>query len=179
MAFLIMGICTVLFEKLYATLRSKELRRQDITNFSFKMFKIMRPLRSLKYLKTVELIFITQKANAWRPWTVCFVFNWKYLFWLKLVQKLKVISLTSNFIHILIQICGVPLSCSLFLFSTGNTFWANLSHKIKIVSLSWNFAVDKFEYGELFRQYVVFSFSVLDQKKGFWANLEKKSKLSV
>ena len=56
-----MAICTVLFEK-HTFLRYKEPRRQDITNFSFKMFKIMRSLRSLKCLETTaELKFTTQK----------------------------------------------------------------------------------------------------------------------
>ena len=40
----------------------------------------------------------------------------------------------------------------LVLFSTGNTF----------------------EYVELYRKYAVFTFSILDQKKPFWANLVKK-----
>ena len=35
----------------------------------------MRSLRSSKCLKTVELTFTTQKANALSPWTACSVFN--------------------------------------------------------------------------------------------------------
>ena len=69
MTLLIMAICTGLFEKLYTILRLKEPRRPDITNFSFKMFKIMRSLRSSKCLKTTcfELTFATQKAKACNP----------------------------------------------------------------------------------------------------------------
>ena len=75
MTLLNMANCKVLFEKLYTILRSKEPRRQDKTNFSFKMFKIMR---SSKYLKTtVKLKFTTQKANACSPWTACSIFSWK------------------------------------------------------------------------------------------------------
>ena len=60
-----MAICKMLFLKHYTILRYEEPRRQDITNFSFKMFKIMKPLRSLECLKTTaELTFPTQKANA-------------------------------------------------------------------------------------------------------------------
>ena len=78
------------------------------------MFKIMRSLRSSKCLKTtVELTFTTQKANACSPWTVCSVFDWKYLFWVNLFQRLKIISLSWNF---------EPRIIVLFLFSTGNTF---------------------------------------------------------
>ena len=86
MTLLIMAICTVLFEKFYKILRWKEPRRQDITNFSFKIFKVMRSLRPSNCLKTtVELTFATQKASARSPWTACSVFNWKYLFWVNLV----------------------------------------------------------------------------------------------
>ena len=69
-----MEICTVLFEK-YNILILKERRRQDITHFSFKTFKIMRSLRSTKCLKTVEVRFTTQEASYCSPWNVCSVFN--------------------------------------------------------------------------------------------------------
>ena len=69
--------------------------RKDITNFSFKIFKIMRFLRSSKCSKTsAELTFTAQKANACSPWTACSVFDWKYPFWANLVQKLKIASLS-------------------------------------------------------------------------------------
>ena len=117
-----MATCTVLLEKLYTILRQKEPSRQDVTNFSFTMFKIIRSLRSLKCLKiTAELTFTTQKLSS--PWTACTVFNWKCLFWVNLVQKHKIISLSSNFVPRLIQICRSPWWSSLFFFSTGNTFF--------------------------------------------------------
>ena len=129
-------------------------------------------LRSSKRLKTtVELRFTTQKANADSPWTACSVFDWKYIFWVNLVQKLKIISLSWNFVTRLIQICRIPWWYSLFCFRLEIQFWANLIQKIKIVSLSWNFALD---YAELYRKYVVFTFSVLDQKNTFRVNLVKK-----
>ena len=130
MALLIMAICTVLFEKLYTLLGWKELKRQDITNFSFKMFKIMRSLRSSKCLKTtVELTFTTQKANACSPWTACSVFDWKYLFWVNLVQKLRIISLSWNFVPRQIQICRIPWWYSLFRFWSGFTFLGKFDPK--------------------------------------------------
>ena len=87
------------------------------------MIKIMRSLRSSKCLKTIaELTFATKKTNACSPWTACSVFNWKYLFWVNLVQKLKIISLSWNFVPRLIQICRIPWWYSLFLFSSGTTF---------------------------------------------------------
>ena len=63
---------------------------QDITNFFFKMFKIMRFLRFSECSETaVELSFTAQKVNACSPWTACSVFDWKYPFSVNLVQKLK------------------------------------------------------------------------------------------
>ena len=49
---------------------------EDITNFSFKMFKVMRSLRPSKCLKaTVELTSTTKKANACSPWSNCFCYQ--------------------------------------------------------------------------------------------------------
>ena len=84
----------------------------------FKMFK-----------KAVELTFTIQKANVCSPWTACSVLNWKFFFWINLVQKLKVISLSWNFVPRLIQICKVQWSCSLFLFPTGSTFLGKFGPK--------------------------------------------------
>ena len=49
-----------------------------------------------------------------------FCFQLEIPFWVNLVQKLKIISLSWNFVLKLIQICRIPWWCSLFLFSTGN-----------------------------------------------------------
>ena len=73
------------------------------------MLQIMRSLRSSKCFKTtVELTFTTQKGNACSPWTACSVFNWKYIFWVNLVQKVKIIGLSSKFVSRLIQVCRIP-----------------------------------------------------------------------
>ena len=127
-----MAICAVLFEKHYTILKWKEPSRQDITNFSFKMFKIMRSLRSSKCSKTtVELTFTIQKADTCSSWIACSVFDWKYLFWVNLVQKQKIISLGQNFVPRLIQICRISWWCSLLLFLTGNTSSVKFGPKIQ------------------------------------------------
>ena len=56
----------------------------------------MRSLRSSKRLKTtVELMFTTQKVNACSPRTALFCFQLGIpFFWVNLVQKLKIISLS-------------------------------------------------------------------------------------
>ena len=54
-------------------------------------------------------------------------------FWVHLVQDLKIISFSWNFVPRLIPICRIPWWCSLFLLSTGNTFLSKFGPKIKIV----------------------------------------------
>ena len=106
--------------------------RQDINNFSFKMFQNRRSLRSSKCFKTtVELTFATQKANACSPWTACSVFDWEYIFCVNLVQKPKLISLSWKFVPRQIQICRIPWWCSIFLFSTGNSSLGKFGPKIQ------------------------------------------------
>ena len=46
------------------------------------------------------------------------VLDHEYPFWAKLVQKIKIISLSWNFVPGLIQICRIEWWCSLFPFST-------------------------------------------------------------
>ena len=105
--------------------------RQDITKFSFKIFKIMRSLRSSKTLKTTaELRFTTQKANACSLWTACSVFNWKYLFLGKFGPK------TQNY-QFKLKFCtqtnpNMQISMVMFTFSLFDwkcLFWENLVQK--------------------------------------------------
>ena len=74
-------------------------------------------------------VYYTKRKRLCSPWTACSAFNLKYLFWVNLVQKLKIISLSWNFVPRLIQICRIPWWCSLFLFSTGNTFLGKFGPK--------------------------------------------------
>ena len=62
----------------------------------------------------------------------------KHRFWVNLVQKIKIDSLSWNFVPLLIWKCKIQWWYSLLPFSTENTcFWSNLVQKLKIVSLSW------------------------------------------
>ena len=109
------------FGKLYLILRQKEPKRQDITNFSFKMFKIVRSLRSSKCLKTTVVLTFTTKKKALLLLRRLDLFSTgNTSFWVNLVQELKVISLSWNFIPRLIQMCRIPWWYSLFCF--GNAF---------------------------------------------------------
>ena len=85
----------------------------------------MRSLRPWRCLRTIaELTFTIQKENACSPWTQLDI-----TFWVNLVQKLKIISLSWNFVPRLIQICRIPWWCSLFPFSTVDTFWGKFDLK--------------------------------------------------
>ena len=91
----IMAIWTVLFEKLYTILRKKnEPRRQDITNFSFKIFKIMGSLRFSKCLKTTGELSLLHKKETLEVLGLLILFSTGNVFWVNLVQKLKIISLS-------------------------------------------------------------------------------------
>ena len=96
--------------------RAQEARHNQFffQNFQNNIFETFRMFRNNSWIN----IYYTKSKR----WTVCSVFSWKYLFWVNLVQKLKIISLSWNFVSRLIQICRIPWWCSLFLFSTGNTF---------------------------------------------------------
>ena len=138
----------------------------------------MRSLRSSKCLKTtVELTFTTQKANACSPWTACSVFNWKYLFWVNLVQKLKIISLSWNFVPRLIQICRIPWWCSFFfVFDWKYLSWQNWFKKSKLsvwaeISRKTNFNKQN--------SMMIFTFWVFDWKYLLGQIWSKKSKLLV
>ena len=113
---------SALWKTLY-NFKIKRAQEARYNHFVFKMLKTMRSLRSSKRLKTtVELTLTTQKANASSAWTACSVVDWKYLSWVNLARKFKIISLSWNLHPSVIQISRIPWWCLLFLFSTGNTF---------------------------------------------------------
>ena len=64
-------------------------------------------------------------------------------FWVNLVQKTKIVSLSWNLVPVLIWISTIQWWCSVFPFLTENVHLGrggetNLVQKIKITSLSWN-----------------------------------------
>ena len=65
----------------------------------------------------------------------------KPLFWINLVQNIKIASLSRNLLPRVIWGCRIQWWFSLFfVFDWNSPFWANLVQKTKIVSLSWNLA---------------------------------------
>ena len=67
-----------------------------------------------------------------------FVFDWKHLFWVNLVQKIKIFSLGRNLVPRLIQICRIQWWCSLFCLRLEIPFLVKCGLKFKIFSLNWN-----------------------------------------
>ena len=61
------------------------------------------------------------------------VLDRKHCFWENLVQKIKIVSLSLNFVSRLIRICRTQRSCSPFLWYTGNTPFGQIwSNKLKL-----------------------------------------------
>ena len=81
----------------------------------------------------------------------------------KLVQNIKIVSLSWNLVLILIRICRIHWSCSVFYVLTGNTLFGQI----------WS-EKSKFEYTE-FNGGV--HFFCLDWKQPFWANVVQKIKI--
>ena len=95
------------------------------------------------------------------------VFDQKYRFWINLVQKVRIVSLSRNWTPMLIWICKIQWWCSFFQFSTKNSFSGeNLVQKIKTVSLSWNLVPRLIQICATQRYVLTFSF--FDQKCSFW-----------
>ena len=84
----------------------------------------------------IKLKFGTQTNSNMENSMVVFTFsglNQKHFFWVNLVQKIKIVSLSWILVPRLIRICRIQLRCSLFLYQTMNTFFEELwSSKSKL-----------------------------------------------
>ena len=66
---------------------------------------------------------------------IFFVFDRKYPYWANLVQKVKILTLSWNFVRTLVRTCRIQWWCSLFLFSIGNTLFGQILSKASKFSL--------------------------------------------
>ena len=67
------------------------------------------------------------------------VLDRKYLSWVRLVQKIKIVSLSWNLVLRRIQICRIQCWCSLVLFLTGSTlFWQISSKNSKLLKVKFD-----------------------------------------
>ena len=118
------------------------------------------------------------------------VFDWKYHFWVNLVQKVKIVSW--NLLLRLIRICIIQWWCSLFLFSVENALPGQIWSKLSIFTAF--FVSDqkcpflgkfgpknqnhqfKLKFGTYINSnmqssMVMLTFSGFDRQYPFWANL--------
>ena len=112
-------------------------------------------------------------------WMVLFAFSVldrKHPFWANLVQKIKIVSLGWNLVPRLIWICKIEWWCSLFLFLTGSTFWGKLGPKNSNCPSKLKLGTKT--KSNMQNLLVVLTFSVLEYKHSFWANLVQNIKSS-
>ena len=91
-----------------------------------------------------------------------FVFDRKYPFLANLVQKVKIISWSSNLVARLIQICRIQWCCSLFQFLNGNTFFGQICSKNQNCHFKLKFGT--YTNSNMQNLMVIFIFFVLDRK---------------
>ena len=155
--------------------QAQEARDQEITNFSFKMFKIIRFSRSTKCSKTiVTLTFTTQKANACSLLDSLFCSVVSSLG--KVGPKIQGASLRWNLLLRLIQICRIPWWFHFFF------FWPEIPFLGKFGQLNQNCQFE-LKFGSktnsnMQNSMMIFSFSAFSHKYSSWANLFQKSKIN-
>ena len=115
-----------------------------------------------------KLKFGTQTNSNMQNSVVMFsVFYQKYPFWINLLKKIKIVSLSWNLVPILIWIRRIQRWYSFFPFCTENTFFgANLVQKIRIVGLT---------NSNIHNSMLMLTFSVFNQKYPFWTNFSSKN----
>ena len=94
-----------------------------------------------------------------------------------LVQNIKTVSLTWNFVLRLIQIRRIQWWCSLFCYDWEYPFWLNVAQKIKIFSLNWNLVPKITWICKILWWCSLFLFSTSNICP-FWANMVQKIKIS-
>ena len=107
------------------------------------------------------------------------VFDREYVFWINLVQKIKILSSRWNSILKLVQICRIQWCCWLFCFRLeipflGKSGPKNQNYQLKLkfgTYTNWNIQ------SSTVMSTVMFTFSVFDQKYPFWADLVQKVKI--
>ena len=105
------------------------------------------------------------------------VFDWNYLFWANFVQKIKFVNIGWNLVSRLIRMCRIQWWCSFFLFYLGwkNPFLDKLGPQGQNCQFKMKFGT--YINSNMQNSMVVFSFSVLDWKHIFSADLIQKVKI--
>ena len=97
-----------------------------------------------------------------------------YPFWVNLAKKIKIVCLRWNSASRLIRKCWIRWWCLLFLLWTKNTLFQQIwSKKSKL----FNMKLGIYTNSNMLNLLVMFTFSVLERKYPFWANLVQKDKI--
>ena len=106
-----------------------------------------------------------------------FFYGRKYPFWENLVLKIKIVSLRSNLISILIRICRIQWWCSLFFrFQPEVLFLGKFGPKIQ--NCQFKMKLDTSTNSNIHNSMVMITFFfVFDRTYSFWANLVQKLKI--
>ena len=110
-------------------------------------------------------------------WYSLFLFSTKNnLFWVNLVQKIEIVSLSWNLVHRIIRICKIQWwCCPIFLFSTRNSFLGIFGPENQNCQFKVKF--DTYITLNMHNSMVMFTFSVVDWECPFWASLVQKIKI--
>ena len=104
------------------------------------------------------------------------VFDRKYLFWADLVQKIKIVNLSWNFVFRLIQICRIQWWRSIFFYFKRETpFLGKFGPKAQNCQFKLKFCT--FTNSDMQISMRMFTFSVFKGKHLFRANLVQKIKI--
>ena len=106
---------------------------------------------------------------------IFFVFEWKYLFWANLVQKVKIISWSQNLVARLIRICRIQWYYSLFCFWVEIPFLGKFGPKSQ--NCHFKLKIGTYNNSNMLNSMVMYIFFVFDQKYPFGANLVRKVKI--
>ena len=145
--------------------RAQEARHNQFFFQYFQNNEIFETLKMFKNTSWINVYYTKSKRLQSLSCLFCFQLEITFL-GVNLVQKLKIISLSWNFVPRLIQICRIPWWCS--------PFWANLVKKNQNVSLSWICKKTNLNKWNSIR---MFTFSVFDHKYLSWTNLVQKFKI--
>ena len=119
--------------------RAQEARHNQLFFQNFQNNEISEIFKMLQNNSWIN-VYYTKSKHVFLGLLVLFSTGNSY-FGVNLVQKLKIISLSRNFVPRLIQICKFLWEW-VFCFWLEIPFWANFVQKFKIAGLGWNFALD-------------------------------------
>ena len=104
------------------------------------------------------------------------VFDWNYPFWVKLIQKIKMVNLSWNLVPKQIWICRIQWHCSFFYcFIPEKPFLGKFGPKNQTCQFKLKFGT--YTNSNMQNSMAVFNFSVSDRKHSFTVKLVQKMEI--